>query len=237
MKAEEVKAALRSMSDPARAKTNEWFFKTGQGQYGEGDKFLGVNVPNQRIVAKRYKSLPLHELAKLFRSNYHEHRLTACLICVHAFSLAQKTGGEGEVHNFYLSQLRAGRVNNWDLIDTSAPQIMGGYLLDKPRDLLYELADTNELWQQRAAIMATLTFIKAEDFGDTLKLAELMLKHPHDLIQKAVGWMLREVGNRDRAVEEEFLKSRYQTMPRTMLRYAIEKFPEPLRQDYLNNRV
>lgn len=237
MTAQDIKQALKSVSSSKRAKANQWFFKAGKGQYGEGDKFIGVRVPQQREVAKRYKELPLEELSKLFASPVHEHRLCACFISVYQYQAAKKTGQELKVYSFFLKQLKKGHVNNWDLIDSSVPQIIGDFLLSRPRDLLYEFADSGQLWQQRAAIMATQSFIKQGDYGDTLVLAERLLHHPHDLIHKAVGWMLREVGNRDRGVEEAFLARNYKRMPRTMLRYSIEKFPDAQRRAYLEGKV
>lgn len=238
MTAGDVKKALQDLTDANRAKVNQWFFKTNPRQYAAGDRFIGVNVPNQRVVAQRYKDLPHSELAKLFASQFHEHRLTACLLSVYQYQAAKSRPVEqGAIYNFYLTQLLGGRVNNWDMVDTSSPQILGDYLLDKPRQQLYDLAESNDLWQQRAAINSTLTFIKQDDFGETLAIAETLLHHPHDLIQKAVGWMLREVGNRDQRVEEEFLNRHYKTMPRTMLRYAIEKFPSECRRAYLQAKL
>ena len=238
MSAEEVKAALAQFASQQRARTNAWFFKTAKGNYGAGDKFIGVSVPNQRIVAQRYKDLPHPELAKLFASPWHEHRLTACLISVYQYqALKKRVEAQKATYDFYLKQLQGGGVNNWDMVDTSSPQIIGDYLLDKPRQLLYDLAESNDLWQQRAAIISTAAFIRQDDFGDTLAIAEMLLHHQHDLIHKAVGWMLREVGNRDRDVEEEFLGQHYKNMPRTMLRYAIEKFPDERRRIYLSGRA
>lgn len=238
MTGEDVKKALSDFAQPERAKNNEWFFKAGKGEYGAGDQFIGVSVPNQRRVAKRFKDLPLSELEKLFQSPVHEHRLTACLLSVYKYQTAKKTGGDTRVIFLaFLQQLRKGRINNWDMVDTSVPQIIGDYLLHRQRDILDELAQGGKLWEQRAAIMATQAFIKNDDFADTLRLAEELLLHQHDLIHKAVGWMLREVGNKDRAVEEEFLARHYKKMPRTMLRYAIEKFPDGRRRMFLTGRV
>jgi len=234
MTAEDVKRALREVSDPEKAKNNAWFFKSGPGEYGEGDKFIGATVPNQRKVAKKFKELPLNEITKLIRSPVHEHRLTGVFILVGRFGSSVSEGERQEIYETYMDLLNDGHVNNWDIVDSSAHQIIGGWLEDKNRGVLVELAGSGKLWNQRVAIMATYSFIKQEDFTDTLLICELLLDHPHDLIHKAVGWMLREIGNRDRAVAEGFLARHYKYMPRTMLRYAIEKFPSELRQAYLS---
>lgn len=238
MTADEVKRALGEHADDNRAKHSARFFKSAPGQYGEGDEFIGVSVPDQRRVARRFKRLSFSELEELFNSSVHEHRLTGCLILVYAYQAdGEKPEGRIAIYNFYRRQLEAGNINNWDLIDSSAPHIMGDYLLDKSRQTLHEYARSDYLWQQRASIMATFSFIKHDDFTDTLFIAEILLDNRHDLIHKAVGWMLREIGNRDRAVAESFLQKHYKYMPRTMLRYAIEKLPEDRRQAYLLGRV
>lgn len=237
MTAAEVKQALAAVASKDKALNNAWFFKAAPGEYGEGDKFIGVTVPNQRKVAKKYKTLPLDELVKLAKSPIHEHRLTSVMIMVDQFENAKDDKQRQELYQTYLQLLDDGRINNWDIVDSSAHQIVGGWLVDKNRPILIQLARSGRLWHQRVSVIATYRFIKQDDFTDTLLISELLLDHPHDLIHKAVGWMLREIGNRDRAVEEEFLKKHYKYMPRTMLRYAIEKFPEPLRRDYLMGRV
>jgi len=208
------------------------FFKTGPGEYGEGDVFIGVKVPDKRRVARKYRSLPLDEVIKLLQSKIHDHRQTALFILVGQF---QKAGPDlqKEIYQLYLDNTP--HINNWDLVDCSAPKIIGAYLLDKAaeRKILYRLAKSKSLWERRITILSTYTFIKGEQFADTLKIAELLLHDEHDLIHKAVGWMLREVGKRDQTEEEKFLKKHYREMPHTMLRYAIEKFPEEKRQHYL----
>lgn len=221
-----VQSDLKSFATPARAKSSAWFFKTGKGQYGEGDKFIGVTVPDQRIVAKKYIDLPFKEIEKLLISPIHEHRLTALFILVGAYKKAKK-----EVYDFYLKHTKY--INNWDLVDSSASLIVGEWLLNKERSVLYTLAKSKNIWDRRIAIIATGAFIKNGEFADTLKIAQILLKDSHDLIHKAVGWMLREVGKRDEKAEEAFLKKHYKCMPRTMLRYAIERFPESKRHEYL----
>ncbi|MBZ4649559.1 DNA alkylation repair protein [Thermosipho sp. (in: thermotogales)] len=223
---EEIIKELENNSNEKKAKASYKFLKAFPGGYGEGDEFLGLTVPIQRKIAKKYKNLPLEDVEKLLQSKYHEHRLTALFILI----LNYKNKKE-EVINIYLRNLD--RVNNWDLVDSSAPYLLGPYLENKDKSILYELAKSDNLWKQRVAIITTFYFIKKKDFKDALKISELLLNHKHDLIHKAVGWMLREIGKRDKKVEEEFLKKYYKKMPRTMLRYAIEKFPEEERQKIL----
>lgn len=233
----EIFQALALLCDDNRADSARWFFKTGPGEYGEGDEFIGVTVPNQRKVAKQFKDMPLGEVQKLLDSPIHEHRLTGLFIMIFQYEKSDSEKEKTSIYEMYMKNLKKGNVNGWDLIDSSAPRITGGYLMDRPRDVLYELAESGELWQQRASIISTLYFIKNDQFGDTLAISEELLNHEHDLIQKAVGWMLREVGNRDFVVEDEFLRKHYKQMPRTMLRYAIEKFREPTRQAYLKGTI
>jgi 3-methyladenine DNA glycosylase AlkD len=207
------------------------FFKTGKGQYGYGDIFLGLKVPVQRTLAKTYRDLPLPEVVSLLQSKIHEHRLTALMIFILKYQKAD-TKAKKEIFNLYLKHRK--HVNNWDLVDLSAPNIAGDYLLDKDRDILYTLANSKSLWDKRIAILATFEFIKNGDAKDTFQIAEILLKDEHDLIHKAVGWMLREAGKRiGQSTEETFLKKHYRHMPRTMLRYAIERFPEPLKKKYM----
>jgi len=231
-------AALEGEADPDKARHHQRFFKTGPGEYGEGDKFIGVSLPAQRRIAKKYRDTPVGDLAQLLCSEIHEQRSAALLIMVEAAKLKScSEERRREFRRLYLEQMDY--VNNWDLVDTSAHYILGPWMLAEPeqRTLLYKLARSENLWHQRIAIMTTFAFIRAGEFKDTFNIADLLLDHPHDLIHKAVGWMLREVGNRDRGAEEGFLRPRYNTMPRTMLRYAIEKFPEEQRQDYLKDRI
>lgn len=207
------------------------FFKTGSGEYGEGDKFIGVNVPIQRKIAKKYyREINLNELEQLLKSEIHECRLTALFMLCYKFEKAAKDE-KASIVNLYLDNIAF--VNNWDLVDASAPTLLGGYLFDKNRSLLYDLANSDDLWKQRIAIIATLYFIRRNDFYDTLAISEILIHHHHDLIHKAVGWMIREVGKRDKDVAIAFLQKHYTEMPRTMLRYAIEKFDEDLRHQFL----
>lgn len=233
--AAQVRTELRRQADPERAKNSARFFKTGPGQYGEGDKFIGVTVPLQRVVAKKSLALPLSEVEKLLSSSVHEDRLTALLVLAYQF---KKVGvsQQAAIYDFYLAHTE--QINNWDLVDSSAPYIVGGYLADRDRTILYELARSESLWERRIAILVTAWFIRAGESKDTFAIAEILLGDEHDLIHKAVGWMLREVGKScGQATEEEFLRRHYKAMPRTMLRYAIERFDEPLRQKYLKGKV
>ncbi len=229
-KAREIEQEIRGYIDPVKREYLPKFFKTGKGQYGEGDKFLGVVVPNTRLVAKRHKDEPFEVMAELLQSEWHECRLCALLMLVERF----RKGDEKErklIYGFYLSQ--TARINNWDLVDLSAPGIVGEFLKDKPREDLYRLAGSAWLWEQRIAVVSTYTFIKNNDFIDILALSERLLHHKHDLMQKAVGWMLREMGKRDRDLLVQFLEKYCKVMPRTMLRYAIEKFPEEERKEFM----
>jgi 3-methyladenine DNA glycosylase AlkD len=206
------------------------FFKTGPGQYGEGDLFRGIRVPPLRRLAAAFRGLSLEQAALLLSSSYHEDRLLALLILVGKF----KRGDDGERHGIYRLYLENTRfINNWDLVDASAEHIVGGYLRERDREPLRLLARSADLWERRIAIMATFHFIRRGGFDATLEIGEMLLQDRHDLIHKAVGWMLREVGKRDLPTEENFLLAHYRRMPRTMLRYAIERFPEERRQGYL----
>jgi 3-methyladenine DNA glycosylase AlkD len=230
MTAKEVSKQLSLFADPGKAIFLQRFFKTGPGEYAEGDRFLGVTVPNQRKIARQFKVLPFPEALKLLKSKWHEERLTALFILVNQFekgSLAEQK----QIYDLYLKH--TAHINNWDLVDSSAHQIVGGWLLERSRKPLYKLARSKSLWERRISIIATYHFIKQEDFKDTLAISEILLKDDEDLIHKAVGWMLREVGNRDHPLEVSFLKRHSHEMPRTMLRYAIEKFPEKLRKEFL----
>lgn len=231
---EEILDELRELGDADVAEFLGRYFKTGPGEYGEGDRFLGIRVPVLRKLARKYRTLALPACRELLVSPYHEARLLALLILV----LRYDRGDEGEraaVYRLYLDHLAY--VNNWDLVDSSAEHIVGRHLQERDKAVLYELARSRSVWGRRVAIMATFHYVKAGSFDDTLRIAELLLDDPHDLVHKAVGWMIREVGKRNRQVAEEFLRPRYRRMPRTMLRYAIEKFPEELRQRYLRGEV
>ena len=227
---EKIKKDFIKLKNPTKAKILSGFFKTGKGQYGEGDVFLGITVPLQRKLAQEYLSLSQPNIQKLLDSKIHEHRLTALFILIKQYQQSDlKT--KKEIVDFYLKNLNS--INNWDLVDLSAPKILGDYFQDKDKTVLYKLAQSNNLWKRRIAILATYTFIKNKQFNDTLKIAELLLEDKQDLVHKAVGWMLREIGKIDQKVEESFLKKYYKIMPRTMLRYSIERFPEKKRKYYL----
>lgn len=230
MKSEEIQKELEAYIDPVKREYLPRFFKTGKGQYGEGDKFLGVVVPNTRIVAKRHKDEPFEVMAELLQSEWHECRLCALLMMVERFKKCDETGRR-EIYQFYLLQTE--RINNWDLVDLSAPYIVGEYLKDKSRDDLYRLAESPLLWEQRIAVVATATLIRNNDFIDILRLSERLLNHEHDLMRKAIGWMLREMGKRDKDLLVQFLDRFHKQMPRTMLRYAIEKMSEEERKHYM----
>lgn len=240
-----LKNDLSVYSDFEKANILQRFFKTKKGEYGEGDVFVGVTVPDVRKVAKKYTDLKLEEIKKLLYSKIHEERLCALFILVEKFKIIDKKDSSQikahfcvtrkEVFNFYIKNTK--QINNWDLVDLSAPKIVGEYLLDKPRKLLYDFAKSDNLWKKRISIVATYTFIKNNQFRDTLKIAEVLMNDEHDLIHKAVGWMLREVGKRSLEDEEKFLKKYYKKMPRTMLRYAIEKFPEDKRVSYIRGKI
>ena len=225
-----IKKDLAQLGDPERAKNSRWFFKTGKGQYGEGEIFIGIPVPEQRKVAKKYADLLLADLQELLRSKIHEHRFTALLILISKYRKAEELGKK-EIFDFYLKNTE--NVSNWDLVDLSAPKIVGDYLLNRERSLLYKLAKSDSLWERRISILSTFTFIDNNDFEDALNISELLLHDEHDLIHKAVGWALREIGKKDQNVEEQFLAKHYFHMPRIMLRYAIEKFDEKRRKKYL----
>ena len=237
--AAQVTAQLETLADAEIAKSSAWFFKTGPGEYGEGERFRGIRVPTLRKLVKGYRALPHAEVLTLLQSTWHEDRLLALLIWVEQFRR-----GDAEQRQLIFDDYLANtiHINNWDLIDSSAPYLIGAQLFAKgqsnaPIALLTRLATSSSLWERRIAIMATFHFIKQGEFGETFRIADLLLHDSHDLIHKAVGWMLREVGERDGAAEEVFLHTRYGLMPRTMLRYAIEKFPEERRQAYLRGTL
>jgi len=231
-----LKKELKSFRKPDKAGSLQRFFKTGKGEYGEGDIFLGLKTAETSSVAEKYKGLSFLELKKLLASKIHEERSVAVMILNRQFQKGNFKEKE-KIHEFYLKNLSG--INNWDLVDTSAYRIIGEYLdlSGKSRKFLYEFAKSDNLWKRRIAIITTYHFIRKREFKDTLKIAEILLNDKEDLIHKAVGWMLREIGNRDLATEERFLKKYYQKMPRTMLRYAIEKFPEKKRKNYLKNKI
>jgi 3-methyladenine DNA glycosylase AlkD len=230
----EIKKELRKSANPIKAKLLQGFFKTGKNEYGQGDVFLGITVPEVRRIIKKYKKIGLVDIENLLHSKIHEERLAGLLALVNLYD----GGGESEkktIFRFYITNLK--QVNNWDLVDLTAHRIIGGYLLNRPKIILYKLARSKNLWHKRVTIISTFKFIKYGRFSDSLKIASLLLKDEHDLIHKAVGWMLREVGKKSIKSEEDFLKRHYRKMPRTMLRYAIEKFPEKKRLAYLHNEI
>lgn len=226
----EIKKELHKHKSSEQAQVLQRFFKTGKGEYGENDKFLGVKVPFQRKVANKYTQVDLKDVEKLLQSEWHEERLTAIHILNNKYNNA-KLHEMKNIYDLYIKNIKY--INNWDLVDSSAPYFVGHFLFNRDKDVLYRLAKSKNLWERRISIMATYYFIRQRQFDDTLKLAKILLGDDHDIIQKAVGWMLREVGNRHLPTEEQFLKKYYKKMPRTMLRYAIEKFPEKKRKEYL----
>jgi len=231
---ESLRARLGELADPEDARFLQRYFKTGPGEYGEGDVFIGIRVPVLRGLAREHGDLPLDDAAELLRSPVHEERLLALLILVRAHGRGT-ADRKREIHDLYLAHTRF--INNWDLVDSSAEHIVGAQLWEGDRSLLDRLARSESVWERRIAIIATFHFIRRGHFGDTFRIAETLLDDRHDLIHKAVGWMLREAGKRDQAAEEAFLRAHHRRMPRTMLRYAIERFPEPLRKAYLRGDV
>lgn len=229
----QIKQALQNLSNPSKAKILQWFFKTGKWQYGEWDIFLGITVPEQRKVVKKYfKEITFPELQELLNSEIHEYRFVALETLVFKYKKWDEKFKK-DIFDFYISN--TAHINNWDLVDLSAPHIVGNYLLDKNRNILYKLAISSDLWEKRIAILSTFEFIKKWEYVDCFAISEILLQDTHDLIQKAVWWMLREVGKRIwEDIEELFLLKHYKQMPRTMLRYAIERFEESKRKKYLN---
>jgi 3-methyladenine DNA glycosylase AlkD len=232
--ANNVERSLRALGSTVKAKSSARFFKTGKGQYGEGDLFFGVTVPEQRAVAMRFRDLPLREISSLLRHEVHECRLVAILILVGQYRRGDERMKD-RIADFYLRNAR--RINNWDLVDSSAPHIIGEYTLRHGSDVLFRLARSLNLWERRIAVVATLRPINEGVFGDTLRIAEAYLSDGHDLIHKATGWMLREVGKRSRPTLSRFLDSHAVRMPRTMLRYALEHYPKKERNHYLGLRM
>ncbi len=230
-----IRARLRALANPTIAAQAIRFFKTGPGDYGEGDRFLGIRVPVLRRVARERRAASVTTMFALLRSPLHEERLLALLLLVAAFRHTDERGRE-RIYRGYARAIRR-YVNNWDLVDTSAPHIVGHFLEHRSREPLYVLARSSDLWERRVAILATFWFIRRNDFADTFAIAELMLTDEHDLIHKAVGWMLREAGNRDAKAAARFLNRHHRRMPRTMLRYAIEKLPAATRRAYLESKV
>ena len=226
-----LKKEIKNAANPERAEHSKRFFKTGKGQYGEGEIFVGLTVPQSREIAKKYLSIELNELKQHLSSKFHEERLVSLLILVEKYKKEDKK----QIFDFYLDNLKY--INNWDLVDLTAPKIVGKYLINSSKEILYKLAKSSELWEKRVSIIATYEFIINNKFEDTFRISEILLNDSHDLIHKAVGWMLREIGKRSLEAEESFLKKHYKNMPRTMLRYAIERFPEEKRQRYLKSLI
>jgi len=234
MTAEFILSELFSVANPEKAKFLQGFFKTGKGQYAEGDVLLGIVVPQIRDIVKTNKSLLFPEIQKLLDSEYHEARLAGLLFLVQQFKKAKKEDEKEEIFNFYLKNAR--RANNWDLVDVTCRDVVGVFLLDKDRSILYELAESDNLWEQRIAIVSTWTFIKHKQYDDTFALSEKLMNHKHDLMHKAIGWMLREVGKKDREALTDFLETYATQLPRTSLRYAIEHYPDDRRQYFLKKK-
>lgn len=230
-----IRADLQKLANPNKALTLQRFFKTGEGEYGYGDKFLGITVPELRSLAKGYSNeVPFDDLSGLLSSLWHEERMVALLMLIEQYKKAA-VSKQTAIYDFYFANVAG--INNWDLVDLSAPHIVGAYLLDKKKDFLQELVISKDLWQRRIAVVATLHFIRNDFFAETVLLAEKLLCDKEDLMHKAVGWMLREIGKRDSAVLNNFLSRHYRIMPRTMLRYAIERFPQEMRLAYLHGEI
>ena len=234
MDARTIQSKLKGLANKKNAEVAQRFFKTGPGEYGEGDIFLGIRVPVLRGLAKEYQTITVKEAEHLLKSPIHEERLLALFILIRIYSRAEEVIKKA-IYELYLKNTKF--INNWDLVDASAEYIVGDFLLGKEKNPFYQLAGSQNLWERRISIMSTFCFIKRRQYSETLKVAKTLLNDKEDLIHKAVGWMLREVGKRDISLEEEFMKAHYKEMPRTMLRYAIEKFPETKRQGYLKGKI
>ena len=230
---EDIKKQLREKGSPEKVEILQRFFKTGKGEYGEGDIFLGASMPDQRIIAKKYFNMPLAKIQDLIDSETHDERSVGGLILTYKYEKASEQE-KANIANFYLKNAR--KFNNWDLVDSTAPKILGEFLIDKKRDLLYQLAKSKNIWEKRISIISTFAFIRKGEFKDTLEISEILLDDSHDLMHKAVGWMLREVGKKNQDVLRSFLGKHYKRMPRTMLRYSIEKFEEKERKKWLKKK-
>jgi len=229
-----IQRKLQELGSREKAEVLQRFFKTGPGEYGEGDVFVGVKVPELRKLAKEYQEITVKEVKQLLRSAIHEERLLALFMLVRKYSKGNETEKK-RIYELYLKNTQF--INNWDLVDGSAHHIIGAFLADKSKEPLYRLAKSKNLWERRISIISTFYFIKHDKYAETLKISEILLTDKQDLIHKAVGWMLREIGKRHIPTEENFLRKHYKRMPRTMLRYAIEKFPEDMRQGYLKGKI
>jgi 3-methyladenine DNA glycosylase AlkD len=225
-----IQKKLQQLGSEEKAKALQKFFKTGPGEYGEGDVFIGVGVPQLRKLVKEYPDITIEESMQLLRSLIHEERMLALLILIGKYSKGNETVKK-RIYKLYLQHTKF--INSWDLVDSSAYHIVGNFLMDKSKEPIYRLAKSKNLWERRIAILSTFHFIKHNNYSETLKISKILLTDEQDLIHKAVGWMLREIGKRHIFTQETFLKKHYKRMPRTMLRYAVEKFPEPKRQKYL----
>ena len=229
-----IKSKLRELANKKNAEIAQRFFKTGPGEYGEGDKFLGIRVPVLRKLAKGYQTITVEEAEHLLKSPIHEERQLSLFILIRIYSKGEEAVKKG-IYKLYLNNTKF--INNWDLVDTSAEHIVGNFLVNRGKNPIYRLAKSEDLWERRISIMSTFYFIKHGQYSETMKISKVLLHDNEDLIHKAVGWMLREVGKRNLPLEEEFLKKYYKEMPRTMLRYAIERFPEPKRLRYLKGTI
>jgi 3-methyladenine DNA glycosylase AlkD len=230
-----IQKELRKLADPLTAKKNTYFFKTNKGEYGHGDIFLGIKVPVLRIIAKENISLSILDTKQLVRSKYHEERLLGLLILVNKYKKAATDAEKEKIYQVYITHFKY--INNWDLVDVTCPHIVGIHLMNKDRAILYTWAKSEDLWIKRIAMITNWWFVRKGDLSEVFKISKILLTDEHDLIHKAVGWMLREAGKKDMNSLESFLKIHYEKMPRTMLRYAIEKFPERKRQSYLKGKV
>lgn len=226
---DKIKKELKVLGSLEKAKNLQRFFKTGPGEYGEGDVFLGIGVPQTRAIAKKYSHVELDTIKELLYSEVHEHRLLGLLILIDKYQKNENT--KERIFDFYLKH--AHRVNNWDLVDLTAHKIVGDFVKDKNRQVLYDLANSNNLWKKRISVVANFAFLPENDFKDALKIIEMHLDHEHDLMHKANGWVLREIGKRNLGILESFLRNHYDKLPRTTLRYAVERFPEKKRKRYL----
>lgn len=230
-----IQSSFRKLSNKTTAEQSKRFFKTKKGEYGFGDQFLGITMPEIRKFAQQHSDLTIEKTIELIRSPYHEERMLGLILLINQFKRSKTPQAQQAIYEVYVNHFQY--INNWDLVDVSCPHIVGRYLMDKDRSILYTWAKSDHLWTRRIAIVSTLWFIRQSDFEEVLSIAEILLNDHHDLIHKAVGWMLREAGKIELAPLEYFLKKHYQSMPRTMLRYAIERFPEDIRKKYLKGEI
>jgi len=226
---------IRALANKEIAQHSLRFFKTDKGEYGHGDIFLGIRAPKIRLIAKKHIDISITDMKTLIQSKYHEERFLGLIILVNKYAKTKDKKNRNQLYKIYVSSFKY--INNWNLVDVTCPHVTGKHLIDKDRTILYKWAKSEDLWTKRIAMVSTFSFIRKNDLEDTFKIAEILLHDEHDLIHKAVGWMLREAGKRDIKKEETFLKKYYKTMPRTMLRYSIEKFPETKRQKYLKGTI